>query len=51
MPNTGPLNQLQIACTLTDLDAAKEQVGKWHAFDADYALEQERTETSLTVDR
>jgi hypothetical protein len=49
MSNIGPLNQLPIACTLPDLDAAREQVSKWHAFDADYALEQQRTETSLTV--
>lgn len=49
MSNIGPLNQPPIACTLPTLDAAKEQVGKWRAFDADYALEQERTETSLTI--
>lgn len=49
MSNIGPLNQIPIACTLSTLDAAREQVGKWREFDADYALEQERTETSLTI--
>ncbi|GAB2503742.1 hypothetical protein GCM10027063_48710 [Promicromonospora xylanilytica] len=49
MPNTGPLNQVPIACALPTLDAAKEQVGRWQAFDADYALGHERTETRLTV--
>ena len=49
MTHIGPLNALPVACTLPTLAAAKEQVEKWQAFDADYALETERTDTTLTV--
>lgn len=49
MTDVGPLNALPIACTLPTLADAKAQVAKWRAFDADYALESERTETTLTI--
>lgn len=49
MTHVGPVNGLPIACTLSTLAAAKAQVAKWRAFDADYALETERTDTKLTV--
>lgn len=45
----GPLDALPIACTLPTLAAAKEQVAKWQAFDADYALGSEHTDTTLTI--
>lgn len=48
MTHVGPLNGLPIACTLTPA-AGKAQVEKWRAFDDDYALETERTDTRLTV--
>lgn len=44
MTHIGPLNGLPIACTLTPA-AGKAQVEKWRAFDDDYALETERTDT------
>jgi hypothetical protein len=44
----GPLNGLPIACTLTPT-AGKAQIEKWRAFDEDYALETERTDTRLTI--
>jgi hypothetical protein len=49
MTQPGHLNGLPVACTLPTLAAAKEQVVRWRAFDADYALEAERTEASLTI--
>jgi hypothetical protein len=48
MTHVGPLNGLPIACTLTPA-AGKAQVEKWRAFDEDYALETERTDTRLTI--
>ncbi len=47
--NRGPLSGPPVACTLPTLAAAKAQVTKWQAFDADYHLSSERTETTLTV--
>lgn len=44
----GPLNALPIVCTLTP-DAGKDQIERWRAFDDDYLLETERTDTALTV--
>lgn len=49
MTHVGPLNGLPIACTLPTIAAAKRQVEKWHAFDADYALDTKRTDSTLTV--
>lgn len=49
MTPIGPMNSLPIACTLSDLAAAREQVAKWRAFDADYALRSETTDTKLTI--
>ncbi|MEQ1736022.1 MAG: hypothetical protein ABL886_06430 [Rhodoglobus sp.] len=49
MTHVGPLNALPIACTLPSLAEAKEQVAKWRAFDADYALETEHTDTTMTI--
>lgn len=48
MTHVGPLNGLPIACTLTPA-AGKAQVEKWRAFDEDYALATERTDTRLTI--
>lgn len=42
-------NEQPIACTLPTLAAAKRQVQKWHAFEADYAIDTERTDRSLTI--
>src|SRR5688572_27529029 len=49
MTNIGPFNDAPIACTLPTIAEAKAQVEKWQAFDADYALSSERTDTQLTV--
>lgn len=48
MTHIGPLDGLPIACTLTPV-AGKAQVEKWRAFDEDYALDVERTDTQLTI--
>lgn len=48
MTHVGPLRGLPIACTFTP-DAGKAQVERWHAFDEDYALAVERTDTRLTI--
>lgn len=48
MTHIGPLNELPIACTLTP-EAGKAQLQKWRAFDADYALGTDRTNTQLVV--
>ncbi|MAB81642.1 hypothetical protein [Microbacterium sp. UBA3394] len=48
MTHIGPLNSLPIACTLTP-SAGKEQIERWRAFDADYALDIEHTDTRLTI--
>lgn len=48
MTHLGPLNGLPIACTLTP-KAGRAQVEKWRAFDEDYALESERTDTRVTI--
>lgn len=47
-PHIGPLNGLPIACTLTP-GAGKEQLERWRAFDEDYALDIERSDTRLTI--
>lgn len=49
MTHISPINGRPIACTLPTLAAAKRQVEKWRAFDADYALDTELTDTSLTI--
>lgn len=49
MTHVGPLNGIPVACTLPTLAAAREQLEKWRAFEADYALFSERTDTQLTV--
>lgn len=49
MTHVGPFNGLPIACTLPTLAAVKQQVENWHAFEADYALGVDRTETRLTI--
>ncbi|MBN9607154.1 MULTISPECIES: hypothetical protein [unclassified Microbacterium] len=49
MTHTRPRDEQPIACTLPTLAAAKQQVEKWHAFEADYALNTERTDGSLTI--
>lgn len=48
MSDIGPLNGLPIACALTPT-AGQEQVERWRAFDDDYALSIERTETQIIV--
>jgi hypothetical protein len=48
MTTNGPLNLLPTACTLTP-GAGREQVVKWQAFDADYALGVEHSDTQLVV--
>lgn len=48
MTPTGPLNDLPIACTLT-VGAGRDQVERWRAFDADYLMDTDRTETRLVV--
>lgn len=48
MTDIGPLNALPIACSLTPADG-KRQLEKWRVFDADYALDVERTDTRLTI--
>ena len=48
MTHTGPLNGPTIACTF-DPSVGRAQVEKWLAFDEDYALETERTDTRLTI--
>lgn len=48
MTHLGPLNGLPIACTLTPA-AGRAQVEQWRAFDEDYALESERTDSRLTI--
>jgi hypothetical protein len=49
MTHNGPFNDAPIACTLPTTAEAKAQVEKWQAFDADYALSSEVTDTQLTV--
>lgn len=44
----GPLGDVPITCTLTP-NAGEEQVKRWKAFDDDYLLNVERTETMLVV--
>src|SRR5699024_10736827 len=48
MDHIGPLNGLPLACALTS-DTGRAQVEKWRAFDDDYLLSVERTETRLVV--
>lgn len=48
MTHVGPLNEVPIACTLTPA-AGTAQIGKWRAFDEDYGLWTEHTDTRLTV--
>lgn len=49
MTHNGSFNDAPIACALPTITEAKAQVEKWQAFDADYALSSERTDTKLTV--
>jgi len=49
MTNARPVDALPIACTLPTLAAAKRQVDRWRAFDADYALDAERKDGRLVV--
>ena len=45
----GPFRDVPIACTLPTIAEAKAQVEKWQAFDADYALSSERTDSELVI--
>lgn len=45
-----PFARPPVACTLPTLEAAKEQVEKWKAFEADYALGSTRTDSSLDIE-
>lgn len=45
----GPSRDVPIACTLPTIAEAKVQVEKWQAFDADYALSAERTDSELVI--
>ena len=45
----GPFRDVPIACTLPTIAEAKAQVEKWQAFDADYVLSSERTDSELVV--
>lgn len=49
MMSRRPFNDVPIACTLPTIAEAKAQVERWQAFDADYALSSELTDTQLTV--
>lgn len=48
MTRVGPLNGLPIACAL-EPGAGREQVERWNAFDDEYALAVERTDTEFVV--
>ena len=48
MTHIGHMSGLPIACTLP-FSAAKQQVEEWRAFDDEYAVEAERTDTRLTI--
>ncbi len=48
MSDLGPLQVLPVACTLT-LTAGTAQVQRWKMFDAEYALDRERTDSRLTI--
>lgn len=45
----GPFDDAPVACTLATIAEAKAQVARWRAFDADYALSSELTDTELTI--
>lgn len=45
----GPFRDVPIACTLPTIAEAKAQVEKWQAFDADYALSSERSDSELVI--
>lgn len=44
----GPLDAVPIACTLTP-EAGQDQVESWRAFDDEYALHAERSDTTIVV--
>src|SRR5699024_11068346 len=48
MMPTNPLDKLLIACAFTP-GAGKDQIERWRAFDDEYALGVERTETRVVV--
>ncbi len=45
----GPFRDVPIACTLPTIAEARAQVEKWQAFDADYALTSERSDSALII--
>lgn len=45
----GPFRDVPIACTLPTIAEAKAQVERWQAFDVDYALSSERSDSALIV--
>lgn len=45
----GPFREVPIACTLPSIGEAKAQLEKWQAFDADYALSSEHTDSALVI--
>lgn len=45
----GPFRDVPIACTLPTIAEAKAQVERWQAFDADYALSSERSDSALII--
>lgn len=45
----GPFREVPIACTLPSIAEAKAQVEKWQAFDAEYAVSSERSDSELIV--
>jgi hypothetical protein len=45
----GPIQSVPIACRLPTIAEAKAQVEKWQAFDADYALSSERSDSELVI--
>lgn len=49
MTGTEPRGDLPIACTLPTIADAKAQVERWRAFDADYALGSDLTDTELVI--
>jgi hypothetical protein len=49
MTDIQPAGDLPIACTLPTIAEVKAQVENWRAFEADYALSTDRTDTELVI--